>query len=193
MPYNTTYCKSRSDIYRAKLTMGRPKGSKNLAAKAPKPKEQVRLTETVKKTIIELFEEGATKQQVLEVTGTSQNSLDRWLRENEALRLQYSKSLWRKNRKVENALQKSALGYKEVIRSETVHEDGSVTTKEQEVFQPPNATAGIFLLKAREKWSDRHDELAQQGQVTIVFNTPRPEHIIYESEAEKEENDERGD
>lgn len=138
-----------------------------------------KLTQFMESKIPDLMQKGATPQQLAEIFEVHDTTVNRWLRKNPNLRFNCKIKKWERNREVEDALQMSATGYdKEITRKAYDKETGEVKEWEETVYYPPVPTAGIFLLKAREKWRDRWDETNITVPVQVVFNTPRPDHVI---------------
>lgn len=71
------------------------------------------------------------------------------------------------NGEVENALLKSAIGFKRVVQK--LDKDGCIHEVEEEL--PPNPTSLIFWLKNRQpaKWRDKQ-EVEHSGNMTIEVN-----------------------
>lgn len=77
--------------------------------------------------------------------------------------------------KVESALFRRAIGFKEKVVKGKLTKDGEVVNVEEEVFMPPDTIAAIFWLKNRKpkEWKDKQEvEIEGNSLVSIVNDIP---------------------
>lgn len=108
-------------------------------------------------------QDGLTNNDIAYNIGINPDTLYTWIKKypefSEALKVNKEVA----DRRVENALYKSAIGF--TYEEETVTNQGEVVTVKK--YSKPNTTAQIFWLKNRkQEWSDRQ-EIEHTG--TVVF------------------------
>lgn len=120
------------------------------------------LTEDGLLQIEEWARDGLTDKQIAEQKiGVAERTFSRWKQENEAIVSALKKGKRPVDMAVENALLKSALGYKETLREpmKLRQANGSEVVEyvEREIFVQPQVAAQIFWLKNRrpDKWRDK--------------------------------------
>lgn len=106
---------------------------------------------------------GLTMEQIAKNMGCSRSTLQKWKATNSSIADALKKGKEVSALIVENALFKSAIGYRatETITEETIHPNGTSTlhTKTTEKHIAPNVGAAIFYLKNRvkDRWRDNPD------------------------------------
>lgn len=110
--------------------------------------------------------DGLTDEQIAHNMGISTSTLYEWKKKYSDLSESLKKGKEVIDRQVENALLKSALGFR--YEEETVTNKGDVVTVSK--YEKPNTTAQIFWLKNRKPkmWRDKQ-EVEQTGSVNITF------------------------
>lgn len=110
--------------------------------------------------------DGLTDEQIAHNIGITAKTLYEWKKNYSELCNALKRGKEVVDRQVENALLKSALGYK--YKEQTVTNKGHVVTIEK--FQSPNTTAQIFWLKNRkpETWRDKQD-IEHSGGVGVTI------------------------
>jgi transposase-like protein len=99
--------------------------------------------------------DGLTDEQIANNLGIGTSTLYRWKNEHRELREALKKGKEVADREVENALYKSALGFK--YKEQVVTNKGNIV--EVEKYEKPNTTAAIFWLKNRKpgQWRDKQE------------------------------------
>lgn len=134
--------------------------------------------------------DGLTDEQIAHNMGVAYSTLRDWKNKYPALSAALKKGKDVVDIEVENALLKSALGFKETIRKpfkvrEVIYENGKrcketerIEVAEEEIFIPPNVTAMIYWLKNRrpDKWRDKPVDEIADATIKVVFEDTEGEN-----------------
>lgn len=119
--------------------------------------------------------DGLTDEQIANNLGIGTTTLYKWKNQHKEFQEALKKGKEVADREVENALYKSALGFK--YKEQMVTNKGGVV--EVERYEKPNTTAAIFWLKNRKpaQWRDRQeiDQKCNLG-VQIIDDIPEQEN-----------------
>lgn len=134
--------------------------------------------------------DGLTDEQIAHNMGVAYSTLKDWKNKYPAISAALKKGKEVVDIEVENALLKSALGFKETIRKpfkvrEVIYENGKrcnetehIEVAEEEIFIPPNVTAMIYWLKNRcpDKWRDKPADDKTDATIKVVFEDTEGEN-----------------
>lgn len=100
--------------------------------------------------------DGLVDEQIARNCGISRSTLNEWRKKYPDISDTLKRAREVADREVENALYKSAIGYKETVKKVFKVND-ELVEREVEIYYPPNVTAQIFWLKNRKKdvWKDK--------------------------------------
>ena len=131
--------------------------------------------------------DGLSLQQIAKNIGVSDSTFRRWKEKYQLIRAAIKKGAEPVDYQVENAMLRSALGYREKVRKpvklktkKQLKDKGTIEEErieyvEEEIYIKPDITAQIFWLKNRrpDKWRDRQERVV----TTVEDLTPLAEMI----------------
>lgn len=129
--------------------------------------------------------DGLTDEQIAENMGISSRSLYNWKKKSLPILQSLKVGKEVADIKIENALYKKALGFKEIEQVVTtrktvefengkrVREISEPVVTEIEKYFPPDTTAAIFWLKNRkpEQWRDKREEKVDMTEVVKIIDS----------------------